>query len=562
MKLVNISDSITTVTAIGIPFSNFIDQFRSRSSHKIMSGKTIETFCRVGPVANDTDRKLKYETQIQEGGRQQYQALELTKPNHYVKADDKHKKRVDSYGFTKIFDQDAAQEDVFESVGMPVIKNVLKGYNGTIFAYGQTGTGKTYTILGKSVSDPEMEERGLIPRAIEYIFEALNSRKERNSSSKDTVQVTYMEIYKEAGFDLLNGTRKIIENRIVSTLREVQCKMDSRRVKLINLSEHLVESEEQAMDIFLDGTENRAVAETYANEESSRSHCIFSIKLHLENEDNVTESQLNLVDLAGSERVSKNHLKNRSLVTEAKSINLSLLFLHKVIKAITTGRKHVPFRDSMLTRILRDSLTGNCMTSLIATISPEEINFDETSTTCKFAQNVSKLRTQPILNKSEDLAALVAKLQLENERLQREIEMNKDRPSIEHRSVSTDTDEEELTEEEKTRLRALVLQYYEDNKDATLDIDGVTERIQYCFDQLKGMAKNNARPMTPKDELSQEEMEMLERQITAFLSQETQTLEYKNDSRYIEFSFARFRSLIREIHTPQLSSKKRKGTCC
>lgn len=270
------------------------------------------------------------------------------------------------FRFDRVFDQNASQEEIFNHVAKEVVQSVLDGFNATIFAYGQTGSGKTFTITG---GPQKYSDRGIIPRSIQFMFHTIQSQNERNFR----VSVSYLEIYNEVGYDLLDSSRdaKRLEDFPRVLLREDE----DQSIFLQGLSSHSVTSEEEALNWLFVGDTNKMIAETPSNPASSRSHCVFIVNVTSSTSGEVVrKSKLHLVDLAGSERASKTGIDG-TLLREAKHINLSLHYLEQVIVALhekaQAKRSHVPYRNSMMTSILRDSLGGNCRTSMIATIAAE-----------------------------------------------------------------------------------------------------------------------------------------------------------------------------------------------
>ena len=247
------------------------------------------------------------------------------------------------FAFNGVLDRDASQEDVFEYVAQPVIDSLMSGFNGTIFAYGQTGSGKTYTLTGGATA---YAERGIIPRTLSEVFRAVQAHSEE---AEHTVRVSYLEIYNESGFDLLDPRQAAAAGRHgqmsaanLQELAKVQGVVDdddgSTRVK--GLSSHVVNSEEAAINLLFLGDTNRAVSETTMNAASSRSHCIFTISVEARPHGSTTvrRSKLHLVDLAGSERVGKSGASGATL-KEAININGSLHFLEMVIMALHERQK-------------------------------------------------------------------------------------------------------------------------------------------------------------------------------------------------------------------------------
>uniref|UniRef100_A0A3P9JCB3 Kinesin family member 5A n=1 Tax=Oryzias latipes TaxID=8090 RepID=A0A3P9JCB3_ORYLA len=289
-----------------------------------------------------------------------------------------------AYVFDQVFPAKASQEEVYNSCAKHIVKDVLGGYNGTIFAYGQTSSGKTHTMEG-NLHDPQ--EMGIIPRIAEDIFDHIFAMDE---NLEFHIKVSYFEIYMDKIRDLLDVTK------INLSVHE-----DKYRVPYVKgCTERFVTCPEDVMDVIDEGKANRHVAVTNMNEHSSRSHSIFLINIKQENVE--TEQKLSgklyLVDLAGSEKVSKTGAEG-AVLDEAKNINKSLSALGNVISALAEGTKsHVPYRDSKMTRILQDSLGGNCRTTMFICCSPSSYNDTETKSTLMFGQRAKTIRNTVTVN--------------------------------------------------------------------------------------------------------------------------------------------------------------------
>jgi len=290
-----------------------------------------------------------------------------------------------TFAFDQVYDDDSEQQSVYNDVAFPLVENVLEGYNATIFAYGQTGCGKTYTMSGVD----EEGKRGIIPNTFHHIFGVIDTQSGKNK--RFLARCSYLEIYNEKIHDL-NGRdpKKKLE------LHEAKDK--GVFVKDLNL--HVVKSIDEIQEFMKNGERNKSMGETAMNKDSSRSHSIFTIYVETQETNEKGEifkgGKLNLVDLAGSERQKKTGAIGDRL-EEAKSINLSLSALGNVISALVNG-KHVPYRDSKLTRLLQDSLGGNTKTAMVAAISPADSNFDETMSTLRYADRAKNIKNQPKIN--------------------------------------------------------------------------------------------------------------------------------------------------------------------
>ena len=371
---------------------------------------------------------IRIKAKTQDDINQKYSSIKVSKSNS-ISIISKKK----DFFYDYIGDENSTQNDIFEHCGKKICDYALEGYNGTIFAYGQTGSGKTYTLLGKSITnildnrnnnistvinnnseDVEMnvlnnndddnncyydkndERIGLLPRILYYLFQ--NSSQKQNDN-KYTFKISYMEIYKENMNDLLYPDNK----------ERVQLSDINGVLILKNLRKLIVNSPEEAIQYIIDGNHFRHTGVTLMNNESSRSHAIISIYIenNLVKENKIKKSVFHVIDLAGSERQNKTGTVG-DRTKEAGSINKSLLNLSIVIKNIINNKKPIPYRDSKLTHILRDSLGGNAKTSIIANISQLECNLEETISTLNFAQNAKKIKNNAVIN--EELSANDAKI--------------------------------------------------------------------------------------------------------------------------------------------------------
>jgi len=299
------------------------------------------------------------------------------------------------FSFDAVFPSDSEQQTVYEEAAFPLVESVLDGYNGTIFAYGQTGCGKSHTMMGA----PEDENlKGVIPRAFDHIFGKI----ECTSQTNFLVRCSYIEIYNEEIHDLIGGDVK----------QKLELKESADKgVFIKDISMHIVKSVPEIQKLMLSGSKNRSVGETAMNKDSSRSHSLFTIYVETSEADaagnqRITLGKLNLVDLAGSERQSKTGATGDRL-KEANKINLSLSALGNVISALVDGKSsHIPYRDSKLTRLLQDSLGGNTKTVMIANVSPASDNYDETLGTLRYASRAKNIKNKPKVNEDPKDAML------------------------------------------------------------------------------------------------------------------------------------------------------------
>lgn len=325
-----------------------------------------------------------------------------------------------TYTFDMVFGASTKQIDVYRSVVCPILDEVIMGYNCTIFAYGQTGTGKTFTMEGERSPNEvytweEDPLAGIIPRTLHQIFEKLT-----DNGTEFSVKVSLLEIYNEELFDLLNPSSDVSER-----LQMFDDPRNKRGVIIKGLEEITVHNKDEVYQILEKGAAKRTTAATLMNAYSSRSHSVFSVTIHMkettiDGEELVKIGKLNLVDLAGSENIGRSGAVDKR-AREAGNINQSLLTLGRVITALVERTPHVPYRESKLTRILQDSLGGRTRTSIIATISPASLNLEETLSTLEYAHRAKNILNKPEVNQKLTKKALIKEYTEEIERLKRDL---------------------------------------------------------------------------------------------------------------------------------------------
>ncbi|KAL2345244.1 hypothetical protein Fmac_006529 [Flemingia macrophylla] len=380
----------------------------------------------------------------------------------------KHIDRV--FTFDKVFGPSAQQRDLYEQAVTPIVNEVLEGFNCTIFAYGQTGTGKTYTMEGdckkaKSGPSPRGElppEAGVIPRAVKQIFDTLESQ-----NAEYSVKVTFLELYNEEITDLLAPEELSKVSLEEKQKKQLPLMEDGKGGVLVRgLEEEIVTSASEIFTLLERGSSKRRTAETLLNKQSSRSHSLFSITIHIkeatpEGEELIKCGKLNLVDLAGSENISRSGARE-GRAREAGEINKSLLTLGRVINALVEHLGHIPyrfltsglctmhrsfesvalsfsfcadmdelvFRDSKLTRLLRDSLGGRTKTCIIATVSPAVHCLEETLSTLDYAHRAKHIKNKPEVNQKMMKSTLIKDLYGEIERLKAEVYATREKNGI------------------------------------------------------------------------------------------------------------------------------------
>uniref|UniRef100_A0A1B0C5I3 Kinesin motor domain-containing protein n=1 Tax=Glossina palpalis gambiensis TaxID=67801 RepID=A0A1B0C5I3_9MUSC len=369
--------------------------------------------------------------------------------------------KTDSFTFNFVFDWRNSQEELYNSSVSDMLDKCFRGFNATILAYGQTGSGKTHT-MGTIFDGCLNEHAGVIPRAVYDIFERTRKMK---ADFDFVVKCSFVELYQEQLFDLLSNKSR--EDSVVD-IRE-----DRSGIVMVGLTEKIVFSAKETTDCLISGSSGRAVASTAMNQQSSRSHAIFTITLEATKNDEsraVTTSKFHLVDLAGSER-SKKTQATGDRFREGVKINQGLLALGNVISALGDGKGagFVRYRDSKLTRLLQDSLGGNSMTLMIACVSSADYNVSETLSTLRYADRARKIKNKPIVNQDPHateinrLKGIIQRLRLEllakggtlGSSLDSELENGSPLPSL----IATSTPAELLASEQNRKYKDLQEKY-------------------------------------------------------------------------------------------------------
>ncbi|XP_062981349.1 kinesin-1 heavy chain isoform X1 [Elgaria multicarinata webbii] len=412
------------------------------------------------------------------------------------------------YAFDRVFQSLTSQEQVYNDCAKKIVKDVLEGYNGTIFAYGQTSSGKTHTMEGK-LHDPD--GMGIIPRIVQDIFNYIYSMDE---NLEFHIKVSYFEIYLDKIRDLLDVSKT-----------NLSVHEDKNRVPYVKgCTERFVCSPDEVMDTIDEGKSNRHVAVTNMNEHSSRSHSIFLINVKQENTQ--TEQKLSgklyLVDLAGSEKVSKTGAEG-AVLDEAKNINKSLSALGNVISALAENSTYVPYRDSKMTRILQDSLGGNCRTTIVICCSPSSYNESETKSTLLFGQRAKTIKNTVCVNVELTAEQWKKKYEREKERnktLRNTIQWLENELNRWRNGETVPVDEQ--FDKEKANLEAFTV-----DKDITITNDTPTATIgvignftdaerRKCEEEVAKLYKQ----LDDKDEEINQQSQLVEKLKTQMLDQE------------------------------------------
>lgn len=323
------------------------------------------------------------------------------------------------FAYDFVYEMDEKQHTVYQDIGQPILARAFEGYNGTIFAYGQTGSGKSFSMTGV-LGSGELE--GLIPRMNKGIFDRIELDKVQAPDVLYLVECSFFEIYNEIIYDLLNPSKDPKQMKRGLEIKEHA----ALGIYVKGLQERVVEQHDQVLELMKLGQQSRTVGSTLMNAESSRSHSIFIIKIHQKNATDETKNlfaKINLVDLAGSERASSTGASG-SRLKEGANINKSLSALGNVINALvevsrTEKKQFIPYRNSKLTRVLQESLGGNSLCSMLATLSPATINFSETLSTLKYASRAKSIKVKA--RKNEE-SSQISKLNDEIEALKRKLQ--------------------------------------------------------------------------------------------------------------------------------------------
>ncbi|QLG74817.1 hypothetical protein HG535_0H01440 [Zygotorulaspora mrakii] len=392
-----------------------------------------------------------------------------------------------TYMFDQVFGAESDQETLFNSVARSYIHEMLQGYNCTVFAYGQTGTGKTYTMSGDIVILGDLESKdkillgehaGIIPRVLVDLFKQLSEE-----SREYSVKVSFLELYNEKLKDLLADGDEVEEKiRIFDNNMGTQYSKQnssngnnhsnaangngssfansSSSIMVKGMEEIYIKSANEGLQLLTTGSLKRKVAATKCNDLSSRSHTVFTITTNVSKTDPISGEQyikigkLNLVDLAGSENINRSGAENKR-AQEAGLINKSLLTLGRVINALVDHSQHIPYRESKLTRLLQDSLGGKTKTCIIATISPAKICMDETVSTLEYATRARSIKNTPQINQSMSKNSCIVEYIHEIDRLRHELKASRQKEGMYITEDQYDLYESNgiLVEEQKVRIQ-------------------------------------------------------------------------------------------------------------
>lgn len=338
-----------------------------------------------------------------------------------------------------------------------MIYQVLSGFNCTIFAYGQTGTGKTYTMSG-DITDvlPLPDSAGIIPRVLHHLF----GRLEKEDAMESNIKCSFIELYNEELRDLL-AADETVKLKIYDDAQ----KKGQASTLVQGMEECHIKSASKGIELLKVGSHKRQVAATKCNDLSSRSHTVFTVTVYMKRtsdtgEEYVSAGKLNLVDLAGSENIQRSGAENKR-AAEAGVINKSLLTLGRVINALVDKNSHIPYRESKLTRLLQDSLGGRTKTCIIATLSPAKSNLEETISTLDYAFRAKNIRNKPQMNQLMSKKTLIREFTSEIEKLKSELIATRQRNGVyltseNYEEITTESESRRiLTEEQRDRIETM-----------------------------------------------------------------------------------------------------------
>lgn len=350
-----------------------------------------------------------------------------------------------TYNFDRVFSPAADQSMLFDDVVKPILDEMLTGFNCTVFAYGQTGTGKTYTMSG-DMSDTLgllSDGAGIIPRVLHALFNQLEI-----DDTENCVRCSFIELYNEELRDLLSP-----DESAKLKIYDDNSRKGHATTVVQGMEERHITNATEGLKWLQEGSVRRQVAATKCNDLSSRSHTVFTITVHAKKtgengEDYLCVGKLNLVDLAGSENIQRSGAENKR-AAEAGLINKSLLTLGRVINALVDRSAHIPYRESKLTRLLQDSLGGRTKTCIIATISPAKSNLEETISTLDYAFRAKNIRNKPQINAMIHKKTLLREFSTEIEKLKSELIATRQRNGV---YLSNETYEEITVQNESRRI--------------------------------------------------------------------------------------------------------------
>ncbi|KAE9601878.1 hypothetical protein Lal_00040815 [Lupinus albus] len=476
--------------------SEKVETVLEKQGKVVVGGESrILVFVRVRPM-NKKEKELGSRCCVKIVNRRDVYLSEFANENDYLRL---NRIRGRHFTFDASFPDSATQHEVYSTTTSELVEAVMQGRNGSVFCYGATGAGKTYTMLGT------LENPGVMVLAIKDLFSKIKQR------SSHVVHLSYLEVYNETVKDLLSPGRPLI-------LRE-----DKQGIVAAGLTQYRAYSTDEVMALLQQGNQNRTTEPTRANETSSRSHAILQVVVEYRDRDssmNIVNrvGKLSLIDLAGSERAHATDQRTvRSL--EGANINRSLLALSSCINALVEGKKHIPYRNSKLTQLLKDSLGGTCNTVMIANISPSNLSFGETQNTVHWADRAKEIRLKvsdanedvlPIPETDRDQAKLVLELQKENRELRMQLAKQQQKlltleaQSLAEYSSLTPPSATSLSTPPTEKRRNSCITPESNKKGAEVVVRTLQRTVKALEEEIERMKKDHSLQLKQKDDLISE----------------------------------------------------------
>ncbi|KAL4486672.1 hypothetical protein ABPG72_022147 [Tetrahymena utriculariae] len=421
----------------------------------------------------------------------------------------KNRNKEMQFAFDYAFDETISQTEIYEKTSKFLLDGVIEGFNATVFAYGATGAGKTYTMVGNP------DNPGIMARTMNQLYYLIQ---ENSNQNHFIVRVSYLEIYNENIKDLLSIEDKNLD------LREDP----SQGVVVAGITEIECSSTQEIMALLKVGNRNRTKEATEANEASSRSHAVLQVQVEIKQveqgpQEEVKYAKLSMVDLAGSERAA--NTSNRGLrMIEGAKINQSLLCLGNCIQALSqiqekkNSNLFVPYRGSKLTRLLKDSLGGNCRTVMIANVSPSVLTFEDTYNTLNYANRAKNIKTnvvRNILNVENHLnnyAQIIQNLRQENEQLKRQLS---DKQAINLPPINQGSDYEQIQNESLNKLEKIIQKHFQ----LELDIQKSQQDVEFQIDKINGLIFQSLQDSTNDKDIVKDRIDSFKQNLKSLMQQ-------------------------------------------
>ncbi|XP_058723070.1 kinesin-like protein KIN-8A isoform X2 [Vicia villosa] len=526
------------------------------------NGNRIMVFVRVRPLAKK-ENEAGSRCCVKIVNSSHIYMTEFATPNDYLRL---KRIRGGHFTFDACFSDSATQQEVYATSTSELVEAVMQGKNGTVFCYGATGAGKTYTMLGT------VENPGVMVLAIKDLFSKIRTR---SYDGNHVVHLSYLEVYNETVRDLISPGRPLV-------LRE-----DKQGIVAAGLTQYRAYSTDEVMALLQQGNRNRTTEPTRANETSSRSHAVLQVVVEYRVRDaamNIIHrvGKLSLIDLAGSERALATDQRTlRSL--EGANINRSLLALSSCINALVEGKKHIPYRNSKLTQLLKDSLGGTCNTVMIANISPSILSFGETQNTLHWADRAKEIRTKApdanedllLVPKTEtDQAKLILELQNENRQLRIQLARQKQMllklkaqslaayssptPPSASSFLSTPPTSIQPNEKQRTRPSATYITPKTENKgeEIAFTVGTLYQKVKALESEIVRMKKDHSLMIKQKDDVIRELSQKSEKKVTAAGDVGSRVVTRSSIRPKVE-NTGELRSPSHRFHSPLQMAKKR-----